>query len=295
MIFAFAPGTHDPIALRNVNGSSALPVVIQAADPANPPVFSSGSYSSRAAILIEESSHVELKNLVTRVSLWGIRVESSNNVAITGASVENAGQEGIRITERSSYVSISHSSIRNTGQRPGNQPNGEPYSHFGEGIYLGSGNNSSDEVHHIEIRNNRISRTTSEAIDIKRPVHNVTIANNTISDIRTANSGAVVLHVEKNWSAQNPAITIANNTISNITTSSPYRDGVGILLGSSATVTGNTISDSQHYAIRIEDGGAQGGNIRAVIQNNTLSKSGHDAIWRAGNNAQVVESGNVVN
>ncbi len=222
-------------------------------------------------------------------------MEASNNVDIIGVLIDDVGQEGIRVTERSAHVSITGSTIRNTGQRQGNHSSGEPFSLFGEGIYLGSGNNVNDEVHHIEIRNNRISRTTSEAIDIKQPVHNVTVANNTISDIRTATSGAVVLHVQKNWSASNPNITIANNTISNVTTTSPYRDGVGILLGSSATVSGNTITDTQHYAIRIDDDGSQGGNIRAEIRNNTLSRSGVNAIWRSGTKANVIQSNNRIN
>ena len=234
-------------------------------------------------------------SLTTRTTLWGIRVFGSNNIAIAGVTVDDVGQEGIRVTGRSSHVSITNSSISNTGQRPGNHSSGEPYSHFGEGIYLGTGNDTSDEVHHIEIRNNRISQTGSEAIDIKQPVHDVTISNNTISNIRTATSGAIVLHVQKDWSAANPNVTISNNSISNITTSSPYRDGVGILLGSTATVTGNTITNAQHYAVRIEDGGAQGGNIRVDLRNNTLSGSGVQAIWSAGNKASINQSNNNIN
>ncbi len=293
--FLFAPGRHRPITLRNVDGTSGRPIVLEAADTGNPPIFSDGSYSASAGVLIENSSHVELRNLSTRTTLWGFRVAASNNVDIVRASVDDVGQEGIRITQRSSHISITGSTIRNTGQRAGTHSSGDPFSLFGEGIYLGTGNDTSDEVHHVEIRNNRISRTTSEAIDIKQPVHNVTVTNNTISDIRTATSGAVVVHVQKNWSARNPNITISNNTISRISTSSPYRDGVGILIGSSATVTGNTIADTQHYAIRIDDAGAQGSNIRAEIRNNTLSRSGSDPIWRSGTKANVIATDNRIN
>jgi len=293
-IFAFASGQHDTVELDNVNGTSSRPIVLAAADPSNPPVFSSGRYDQGAGVLVENSSHVVLRDLATRKTLWGIRVAGSDNVDIEGANINDVGQEGIRVTQRSSHVSITGSTIQNTGQRPGTHSSGDPYSLFGEGIYLGTGNDTSDEVHHIEVRNNRISQTTSEAIDVKQPVHNVTVANNTISNIRTATSGAIAVHVQKNWSASNPNIVISGNNISNVTTTSPYRDGNAILVGSSATITGNTISNAQHYGIRIDDAGSQGGNIRAEIRNNSIRSSGVDGIWTSGSKATLIESGNTV-
>jgi len=264
--FEFAGGNHGTIKVSGARGAQGNPIVLTAADSGNRPTFTDNSYTGRAGIELSGSSNVTISNINIRKVMWGIRLEGSSGILIDNVRVEDIGQEGIRVMQRSSYVTIQNSTIKTTGRRTGTAPDGQSYSLFGEGIYLGTGKDSSDEVHHITIKNNDISNTKTEAIDVKQPVHNVTITGNTIHDIRTGTSGAVVVHIEKDYSASNPNIKVSYNTIKNISTNSGFRDGVGIVVGSSAEVIGNNISNTQHYAIRVEDEGSQGNRITVNIR-----------------------------
>lgn len=292
MIFEFAPGEHKALHLSGVNGASGNPVVLTAADRNNRPTFTDNSYTNRAAIEVSGSSNVSMSYLNARRSMWGVRIEGSSGIVVEAFRVTDIGQEGIRVTQRSSWVTIRNSVISSTGRRSGTASDGQSYSLFGEGIYLGSGQDSSDEVHHVVISGNDISQTGTEAIDVKRPVHDVEITNNVIHDIRTGTSGAVVIHATKDYSASSPNIRITNNRISNITTSSGHRDGVAILVGSSVDIVGNTISNTAHYGVRIEDAGSKGSSITVNIRDNSFSSVGMDAIWQSGGKAKVNSSNN---
>ncbi len=292
MIFEFEPGQHQPLHISSINGAQGNHIVLTAADTRNRPVFSDNSYTERAGIEVSGSSNVTLSYLDVRKSMWGVRVEASSGVVVEAVRVTDIGQEGIRVAQRSSYVTIRNSVVSGTGRRTGTASDGQSYSLFGEGIYVGTGKDASDEVHHIVIAGNDISQTGTEAIDIKAPVNNVEITQNVIHDIQTGTSGAIVIHVSDGYSAASPNIKITNNTISNISTDSQYRDGVGIVLGSSADVIGNTIRNTAHYGIRIEDSGSQGNRITANIRDNSFSSTGQDAIWQSGNSATVNSSGN---
>ena len=286
-VFAFSPGTHRPLHLSNVDG-----ITITAAVESDPPTFSSGSYSSQAGIEISSSSNVSISHAKVRHSLWGVRVENSNAVTIAFVDVSDVGQEGIRVTEKSRDVTIKDSRVSDTGNRSGVAPDGQPYATFGEGIYLGTGRGDADDVSNVRILRNHISGTRTEAIDVKVPVSDVEIRNNTITDIHTDTSGAIVVHVESGFSAADANIVISGNQISNVTTGSNYRDGVAIVLGSSAVVSGNTITGMQHFGVRIEDSGPQGGNIVATIEDNSFESIGIEPVWQASNQATVRLSGN---
>jgi hypothetical protein len=292
MVFEFAAGEHKALHLSGVNGASGNPIVLTAADRNNRPIFTDNSYTKRAAIEVSGSSNVSMSYLDARRSMWGVRIEGSSGIVVEAVRVTDIGQEGIRVTQRSSWVTIRNSVISSTGRRSGTASDGQSYSLFGEGIYLGSGQDSSDEVHHVVISGNDISGTGTEAIDVKRPVHDVEITNNVIHDIRTGTSGAVVVHANKDYSASSPNIRIRNNRISNITTSSGHRDGVAIVVGSSVDIVGNTISNTAHYGVRIEDAGSKGSSITVNIRDNSFSSVGMDAIWQSGGKAKVNSSNN---
>lgn len=290
--FEFAPGEHKTIKVSGLRGNPGNPITITAADRNNRPTFIDHSYSGRASIELIEAKHVTISHVNVSESMWGLRIKGSSGIAIDNVVVDDIGQEGIRVLQGSSYVTISNSTIKNTGRRPGHDDDGEPFSLYGEGIYLGTGSDSTDEVHHITIDRNNISRTTAEAIDIKRPVRDVSITNNTIRNIRTATSGAIAIHVEKNYSASKPNIAVNFNTISNISTSSRHRDGVGVVVGSSADVIGNQISNTQHYAVRIDDGGAQGRRMTVNVRDNRFSNSGIRGLSQSNGKAKVNTSNN---
>lgn len=286
-VFEFAPGSHDLLMVKNASG-----VVITAANPNDPPRFTSNDYTRGAGIEISASNDISISHIMVRRALWGVRVEGSHGIELDGLDISDIGQEGIRVTEQSSDVTIKNSRIFDTGNRPGTHESGDPYSLFGEGIYLGTGRGDHDAVSDVRIINNHISGTSTEAIDVKVPVVDVVIRDNIITDIRTDTSGAIVVHVENDFSAADAGIVIRNNSISNISTSSPYRDGVAIVLGSSAEVTGNSISSTEHHGIRVEDSGPQGGQIVVEVENNHFSSIGLDPVWQAADKATVRMAGN---
>ncbi len=286
-VFEFAPGSHDLLMVKNASG-----VVITAANPNDPPRFTSNDYTRGAGIEISASNDISISHIMVRRALWGVRVEGSHGIELDGLDISDIGQEGIRVTEQSSDVTIKNSRIFDTGNRPGTHESGDPYSLFGEGIYLGTGRGDHDAVSDVRIINNHISGTSTEAIDVKVPVVDVVIRDNIITDIRTDTSGAIVVHVENDFSAADAGIVIRNNSISNISTSSSYRDGVAIVLGSSAEVTGNSISSTQHHGIRVEDSGPQGGQIVVEVENNHFSSIGLDPVWQAAEKATVRMAGN---
>lgn len=290
--FQFAPGEHKTIKVSDLRGEPGNPITITAADDNNRPTFTDHSYSGRAGIELIGARNVTISKVDVGNAMWGIRIKGSSGITIDDVVIDDIGQEGIRVLQGSSHVTISTSTITNTGRRPGEDDRGKPYSLFGEGIYLGTGSDPSDEVHHITIDRNEISRTTAEAIDIKRPVRDVAITNNTIRDIRTASSGAIAIHVVKDYSASNPNIAVNFNTISNVSTSSRHRDGVGIVVGSSADVIGNQISNTKHYAIRIDDGGPQGHRMTVNVRDNTFSDSGIRGLFQSSRKAKVNASNN---
>ena len=291
--FEFAPGEHQPIRVSNLRGDRDHPIVITAADKNNPPTFTDNSYAGRAGIHLSDSANVTISNIVVRRAMWGIRIDDASvGIHIDAVTIDDIGQEAIRVAERSSYVTISNSTIKNTGRRPGTTDDGTPFSLFGEGIYLGTGKDNRDEVHHITIEGNTISRTTTEAIDIKQPVRDVVVANNTIRDIRTGTSGAIAIHIERDFAATNPNIRISGNTIANISTNSGSRDGVGIVVGSSVDIIGNTIRNTQHYGVRIDDNGSKGHLITANVRDNTISNAGIRAVHQSGDKATVNAANN---
>ncbi len=291
--FEFAPGEHRPIQVSNLRGDPDNPIVITAADKNNPPTFTDNSYAGDAGIQLSDSANVTISNIIVRNSLWGIRIDDASvGIDIDAVTIDDIGQEAIRVAEHSSYVTIRNSTIKNTGRRPGTADDGTPFSLFGEGIYLGTGKDDGDEVHHVTIEGNSISQTTTEAIDIKQPVRDVLIVNNTIRDIRTGTSGAIAIHIERDYAATNPNIWVSDNSISNITTNSGSRDGVGIVVGSSVDIVGNTISNTQHYGIRIDDDGSHGHRITANVRNNTISNAGIRALHQSGDKATVNAANN---
>lgn len=291
-VFEFAPGTHRPLQISGASGTSSAPIIVTAEDPNNPPVFSSGSYTDRAGISVANSSHTEISSVEVTHSLWGVRIDTSTGILVDRTNVTDIGQEGIRVLNGSNGVTISNSRITGTGNRRGTHSDGQPYSLFGEGIYLGTGQNNQDQVRNVRIIGNDISNTGTEAIDVKRPVRDVTISGNRIYDIETGTSGAIAVHIDKSWSDPSPNISIRNNTITDITTSTPYRDGNAIAVGSTVEITGNTIRNTEHYGIRIEDEGSVGAQMTVHVSNNTFSSTGSGPIWRSDGRSRLVENDN---
>ena len=257
------PGTHPPLEIVGYVGDGANPLVIAGTDGA---VVRGGGLSSGAAIRVTDSSHVVVSQLQAENALWGIMIESSEDIAVTTNVVTSVGQEAIRVKDGAQRVRIEGNTISETGLRTDiSEPNGE-------GIYIGTGSpRGSDLVRDIEILNNEVFATRDEAIDIKLGVTNVLIADNFVHEIATATSGAIVVHLNAEAEAVDPAIFLERNIIRNVTRTSPYRDGNCIVAATTVTIVNNVMHGCQHRGIYLRGEGAV-----ATILHNTLLDAGSE-------------------
>ena len=249
-------GTYPPVRIDGKAGSADAPVTLTAApDSSGEVVFSSGSYSTKAGIRLEGSSHLVVRGLSVQKSLFGIYVLGSDNITVEDNHVTDIGQEAIRVAEGSSFVEVVGNTVSDTGKRFGK---------YGEGVYVGTGASFGDGTNNVTIRGNDISRTFNEGIDIKPYTKDILIENNLIHDINTGTSGAVVIGLRQgNWSEGEAArgsvpnadnIIIRNNKIWNITSGTRYKDGNGISARNGATIYNNIIWNCEHRGIYINRG-----------------------------------------
>ena len=271
-VIRFESGTYEPIRLVGLDGVSL-------AGEGNV-TFRDGDYFGGAGIHVENSSNISISGVTVNQALWGIYVSDSHGVVLQNNTVSDIGQEAIRIKGGSSNVTIDSNLISHTGRRSSHSN--------GEGIYIGTGSPGGvDHVSNVLITGNQISDTTDEAIDIKTPSTNVTVRENTISDIVTRTSGAVVVHVNST-SFSDPNIVIDGNTIRNVSQHSGFRDGNCIVTHATIRIVNNNISNCEHRGIHIA--GTVG---QATVANNTLSNTGYlGAIVNDGRGMSVVSENN---
>lgn len=277
-------GTWPKLDVRNIAGLYGLPVTIRSAPGAENQVwFTHGDLGSEFGIFVQGSTFVILDDLNVHTAMWGVRIVRSKGIVYRNSEVHNTGQEAIGISERSAHVAIENNYVHHSGRiRPT----------WGEGIYLGTGNDAAvDTVSHVLLRGNEVAWTPAEAIDVKPWVTNVTIEHNRIHDIATANSGAIAVGIGRvNYPDAN--VLIRYNRIWNIARTSQWSDGNAIALSASATVHDNVMYNLQHRGI-IVDANFVNTNARTVrIFNNTITNWGLRAIevWNSPNPA-IVEMG----
>ena len=261
-----APGFYGPI---RVNGADGLSIVGPADGVA---ALASGALDRGAGITVENASDVTIANLSFTDSLWGIQVRSSTNVLLAGNTVARVGQEAIHVFDNSSDVRIQNNTISHTGLRPGvDLEQGLPFRTFGEGIYIGFGQDPSDATNSVLISGNEISHTSSEAIDLKPGTHDITVERNVIHDVATQTSGVVVVHVGQHPSV-NGNISIRRNIIWNVSTTSRFRDGNAILVSGPVHVQANVIWDTQHRGVFVEN--VTGPNRNVTVSRNVIFDNG---------------------
>ncbi len=242
---------------------------------------SDGRYDRRASVAIASSERITVEGLSLSNSLWGVKVEASKTIILKNLDVTDIGQEAIHIHRYSSDVVVSDSQISDTGRRGGQ------FARYGEGIYVGTGSGlNDDDTNNIRILRNNISRTTSEAIDIKQTVYNVLVEGNYVHDINTNTSGAVVVGVGVR-SYRNPDVLIRGNIFWNISSNSQWLDGNAISLSAAATVEANVIWNTEHFGI-LMDGNFVSPTKTVTLRNNVVFQTGRDPIgqWSTPSPAQ---------
>lgn len=259
----FGEGTYPPLRISDLRGASGRPITLRGENA----TFSTGSYERDSGVWIENSSQVILDNLEVKRSLWGIMGERLQHVTIRNCDVHDIGQEAIHVRDRSSYLLIAENTIHNTGRRGGE------YSRYGEGIYVGVGSSGGEDdgTHHVLLHRNDIFRTASEAIDLKRGLHDLIAQYNRIHDIDTEVRAAI--NVMDGPTGQEHGYVVRGNQIYNITGKLHDSDGTGIrIFGGGVEVYNNVIYNTEAYGIRSQ--GDEGGDRK--IYHNTVFNGGSE-------------------
>jgi parallel beta helix pectate lyase-like protein len=143
------------------SGTAAQPIVLQSCDPTHPAVLSGGSVSDGSYCIHLTGDYWEIRDLVVTQAEKGIVIDNGNHNLLSGLEVVRIGDEGVHFRDGSSYNTLEHSKIHDTGRYQAG---------FGEGAYVGSDYAASYQ--HV-VRDNVIRTTdfaggiTAEHIDIK--------------------------------------------------------------------------------------------------------------------------------
>jgi parallel beta-helix repeat protein len=268
----FAAGAYGRL---TVNGKSNLTL-----QGTGNPTFSSNAYNNAAAIEVYNSNGIRLDGIRATKSLWGIRIDNSDNTTVINCGVYDIGQEGISVRNRSDFTLIQSTFVHSTGKRFTTE--GAAYKDFGEGIYLGSGSNpSADGSTNVTVKFCTIHSTGTEAIDVKPGLTNVRIEKNTIYNVTTRST---VAGIAVGVGGSGTGYVIVRNKIWNMQSASGFAsDATGIRVECRADVFNNVIYNNGYGGIIVKNSTGQ-----ARIYNNTMhnNASGNLFLW-AGHNSDV--------
>lgn len=111
-----------------VEGNQRQPIILQAADPADPPVLT-GTGTDSGYVMHITGDYWVLEHLLLTNAQKGIVLDNSNHTVLRSCEIANTGAEAVAIRDGSSYCLVQQCSIHDTGLvTPG----------YGEGVYIGS-------------------------------------------------------------------------------------------------------------------------------------------------------------
>lgn len=161
------------------SGTAAAPITLSGSRKA---ILSTGSLTRGYGLHLTGSHWVVNGISVTR-SGKGIVLDGSKHTTIRSVDVGHTGAEAVHFRANSSDGVIENSVIHDTGlDKPA----------YGEGIYIGSATSNwksimgsasvPDQTDRIVVRNNRISNTTAEGVDVKEGTTGGSLINNVFSN-----------------------------------------------------------------------------------------------------------------
>jgi hypothetical protein len=183
-----APGVYKGHFEGIASGTKARPVTLCGPRSA---VLDGGSIKTGYTLHLESANWWKVEGFTIEGGQKGLVTDTSDHDLIYGLDVHSVGDEGIHLRDFSSYDTVSHNVVSQTGRYE---------SYYGEGIYIGSAHTNwcrysackADGSDHDTIVGNSISYTTAENIDVKEgTIGGVIIGNHfngTGMDPRSANS-----------------------------------------------------------------------------------------------------------
>ena len=241
-VICFRDGVYSPIRIENIQGG--IDNITLKAETADQVKITHNNYSG-TGVYIKNSKNIIISGFSLSGGLYGIYATGSSDLTLVDNTIYNIGQEGIIVksgiaTQPLTNFFIANNVISDTGNR---------VAQYGEGIYIGDGNDNYNEIiTDIIIQNNNISHTMNEAIDIKINTKNVVINSNTIINTNLKFNGVITVATTDRY-AEDSNITISHNNIIGVVNRSGYR-AIGIAVGQgNASINNNLIVEQgKHFA-----------------------------------------------
>jgi hypothetical protein len=185
-VILLAPGTYPGHFVATVSGTPAAPVTLCGPRDA---VIDGGSVQSGYAVHLNGASWWRLVGFTVQGAQKGVVTEHANHVVLSGLYVHGVGDEAIHLRSFSSDDTVQGVVVRDTGHLR---------TKFGEGIYIGSAHSNwctysacgPDASDRDVIRNNDVSQTTAENIDVKEGTTGGVVAGNQLSGVGMDSSAA---------------------------------------------------------------------------------------------------------
>ncbi len=164
-----APGTYLQtewigewsVFYSNGEGTKEKPIILRSEDPEKPAVLCGDNQEEKIGLHIT-GDYWEIYDIKVGEAQKGIILDNSNYSLISGCEVYNTGLEGIHIRDNSSYCVIEDCYVHDNGSyKPG----------YGEAIYIGSSENTTDygyDCHYNTVRGCKLGpNTAAEHVDVK--------------------------------------------------------------------------------------------------------------------------------
>jgi hypothetical protein len=185
-VIRMASGTYQGHFLAQVSGTSTAPITLCGPRDA---VIDGGSTKAGYAVHLAGVSWWRLIGFTVQGGQKGVMTDHATNVLISGLYVHGIGDEAIHLRSASSDNIVENVTIRETGLLTAK---------FGEGIYVGSAHSNwcqysgcgPDTSDRNVIRNNDISQTTAENVDVKEGTTGGVVAGNRLSGVGMVASAA---------------------------------------------------------------------------------------------------------
>jgi hypothetical protein len=181
-----APGVYQGDFQATVSGTAAAPITLCGPRSA---VLQGDGIESGYTFHLDHASYWRVEGFTVQGGQKGVMTDDASYVLISGLYVHGTGDEAIHLRDFSSYDTVSHNVVRDTGLL---------VAFYGEGIYVGSANKNwckysncqPDASDHDVITGNDISNTNAENIDIKEGTTGGTISGNHLDGTGMVSSAA---------------------------------------------------------------------------------------------------------
>jgi hypothetical protein len=185
-VILLAPGAYQGQFVASTPGTSDAPITLCGSPDA---VLDGGDIKLGYTLHLNGASWWRVMGFTIQGGQKGVVLDQSNHVLISGLYVHDIGDEGIHLRTFSSDNTVENVKVRNTGLL---------VAKFGEGIYVGSAHSNwckytscnPDTSDRNVIRNNDVSQSTAENIDIKEGTTGGLIVGNHLSGDGMDPSGA---------------------------------------------------------------------------------------------------------